>query len=136
MRRRRPPMSVLGQTFRSVRMSAYPGKQTRRAGLDRFRAVRELVGPQLSLRPRVRNAQQAFPSSEPFKMERGEDKMSNSYVAVSALIFALVAVGHVVRLVNRWTVAIGRYSVSMNVSWAALVVSALLAIWGFMQIPH
>jgi hypothetical protein len=62
--------------------------------------------------------------------------MSNSYAAVSALIFALVAVGHVVRLVNRWTVAIGRYNVSMNVSWAALVVSALLAIWGFMQIPH
>ena len=54
--------------------------------------------------------------------------MSQSYAAVSALIFALVAVGHVVRLVNRWTVAIGRYNVSMNVSWGALVVAALLAI--------
>jgi hypothetical protein len=62
--------------------------------------------------------------------------MSNSYAAVSALIFALVAVGHVVRLVNRWTVAIGPYNVSMNVSWAALVVSALIAIWGIMQLPH
>jgi hypothetical protein len=60
--------------------------------------------------------------------------MSNSYVAVSPLIFALVAVGHVVRLVNRWTVVIGPYNVSMNVSWAALVVSALIAIWGFMQL--
>jgi hypothetical protein len=67
---------------------------------------------------------------------RGEEEMSNSYAVVSALIFALVAVAHVVRLVNRWTVAIGRYNVSMNISWAALVVSALLAIWGFMQIPH
>jgi hypothetical protein len=62
--------------------------------------------------------------------------MSNSYAVVSALIFAFVAVGHVVRLANRWTVAIGPYNVSMNVSWVALVVSALLAIWGFMQIPH
>ena len=60
--------------------------------------------------------------------------MSNSYAVVSALIFALVAIGHVVRLVNRWTVTIGPYNVSMNVSWAALVVSALLAIWGFAQL--
>ena len=61
--------------------------------------------------------------------------MSNSYAVVSAVIFALVAVGHVVRLANRWTtVAIGPYNVSMNVSWAALVVSALIAIWGFTQL--
>jgi hypothetical protein len=46
--------------------------------------------------------------------------MSNSYAIVSALIFALVAVGHIVRLINRWTVQIGPYNVSMNVSWAAL----------------
>jgi hypothetical protein len=60
--------------------------------------------------------------------------MSNSYAIVSALIFALVAVGHIVRLINRWTVQIGPYNVSMGVSWAALVVSALIAIWGFMQL--
>ena len=65
---------------------------------------------------------------------RGENEMSNSYAAVSALIFAVVAIAHVVRLVNRWTVAIGPYNVSMNVSWVALVVSALIAIWGFMQL--
>ena len=59
--------------------------------------------------------------------------MLKLYVAVSALIFALVAIGHVVRLINRWTVAVGPYNVSMNVSWVALVVAALLAIWGFMQ---
>jgi hypothetical protein len=60
--------------------------------------------------------------------------MSNFYAVISALIFALVAVGHVMRLVNRWTVQVGPFNVSMNVSWAALVVSALLAIWGFMQL--
>jgi hypothetical protein len=62
------------------------------------------------------------------------ENMSNSYAVVSALIFALVAVGHLVRLINRWTVEIGPYDVSMNVSWAALVVSALIAIWGFTQL--
>jgi hypothetical protein len=60
--------------------------------------------------------------------------MSNAYAAVSALIFAAMAIAHVLRLVNRWTVAIGPYNVSMNVSWVALVVSALIAIWGFMQL--
>jgi hypothetical protein len=60
--------------------------------------------------------------------------MSNSYAIVSTLIFALVALGHVIRLANRWAVAIGPYNVSMNVSWAALVVSVLIAIWGFMQL--
>ena len=60
--------------------------------------------------------------------------MSNSYAVVSTLIFLLVAVWHVLRLANRWTVAVGPYSVSMNVSWAALVVSTLITIWGFMAI--
>ena len=66
----------------------------------------------------------------------GGDKMSNSYAVVSALIFAVVAIAHVLRIVNRWTVAIGPYNVSMNVSWVAVVVSGLLAIWGFMQLPQ
>ena len=60
--------------------------------------------------------------------------MSNAYAVISALIFAVVAIAHVLRLVNQWTVVIGPYNISMNVSWAALVVSALLAIWGFMQL--
>jgi hypothetical protein len=67
---------------------------------------------------------------------RGENKMSNAYAAVSALIFAVVALAHLVRLINRWAVQIGPYKVSTNVSWAALVVSALIAIWGFMQLPQ
>jgi uncharacterized membrane protein YecN with MAPEG domain len=60
--------------------------------------------------------------------------MSNAYAAVSALIFTIVALMHLVRLLNRWPVVIGPHQISMNVSWVALVVSALLAIWGFMQL--
>jgi hypothetical protein len=60
--------------------------------------------------------------------------MSNSYAVVSALIFAIVAIMHVVRIINRWPVAIGPYNISMNVSWVGLVVGALLAIWGFTQL--
>ena len=60
--------------------------------------------------------------------------MSNSYAEISALIFSVVAVGHVVRLIKGWKVEIGPYNVSMNVSWVALVVAALIATWGFMQL--
>jgi uncharacterized membrane protein YecN with MAPEG domain len=62
--------------------------------------------------------------------------MSNAYAAVSALIFAIVAVMHLVRIINRWSVVIGPNNISMNVSWVALVVSALLAIWGFVQLGY
>jgi hypothetical protein len=60
--------------------------------------------------------------------------MSNYYAAVSALIFSLVALAHVVRIIKRWKVQIGPHSVSMSVSWVGLVVAALIAIWGFMQL--
>ena len=59
--------------------------------------------------------------------------MSNAYAAVSALIFTIVAVMQLVRIVSRWSVVIGPRNISMNVSWAGLVVSVLLAIWGFTQ---
>ena len=38
--------------------------------------------------------------------------MSNSYAVVSALIFAFVAVGHIVRIANGWAVQLGPYNVS------------------------
>jgi hypothetical protein len=58
----------------------------------------------------------------------------SAYAAITALIFAIVALAHIVRIINRWTVQIGPLSVSMSVSWAGFVVAALLAIWGFMQL--
>ena len=53
--------------------------------------------------------------------------MSNAYAAVSALLFAILAVMHLVRIIGRWSVVIGPNNISMNVSWLALVVSALLS---------
>jgi uncharacterized membrane protein len=55
------------------------------------------------------------------------------YAAVTALIFTIVAVTHLVRLFKRWPVHIGPHSVPMSLSWVGLAVSGLLAIWGFMQ---
>jgi len=59
--------------------------------------------------------------------------MANHYAAVSALVFSLVAIGHLLRIIKRWQVQIGPLAVSMSVSWAGFVVAALLAIWGFTQ---
>jgi hypothetical protein len=62
--------------------------------------------------------------------------MLGSYVAISAAIFAVVAVVHLARLLKSWPVQIGSCAVPMSVSWIGLPVSALLAIWGFMQLGH
>jgi hypothetical protein len=58
--------------------------------------------------------------------------MAKSYIAISAIIFAVVAIGHLVRIVQGWQVQLGDLGVVMSVSWAALVVSAALAAWGAM----
>ena len=56
--------------------------------------------------------------------------MAKSYIAIAAIIFAVVAIGHLVRIVQGWQVQLGDLGVAMSVSWAALIVSAALAVWG------
>ena len=62
--------------------------------------------------------------------------MSSSYAVVTALIFAVVALAHLARLVKGWPVQVGSFAAPMSVSWIGLLVSALLAIWGFTQFGH
>jgi hypothetical protein len=62
--------------------------------------------------------------------------MSTYYAVVSALIFAVVAVAHAIRLVNRWAIQVGPFSVPMSVSWIGLAIAALISIWGFTQVAH
>ena len=54
-----------------------------------------------------------------------------AYALITALIFALVAIMHGYRIYEGWAVQIGPHSISMTVSWVALVVAVLMAIWGF-----
>ena len=63
-----------------------------------------------------------------------EEPMSTYYALVSSLIFAVVAGAHLLRLLNQWAVQLGPFSVPMSVSWAGVVISALLSMWGFMQL--
>jgi hypothetical protein len=56
--------------------------------------------------------------------------MAKFYIAISTILFALVAIGHLVRIAQGWQVQLGDIGVAMSVSWVALAVSAALAVWG------
>jgi len=55
-----------------------------------------------------------------------------SYIAISVIIFALVAIGHIMRIAQGWQVQVGEMGVAMSVSWVALFFSVALAAWGAM----
>ena len=56
--------------------------------------------------------------------------MTKLYISISAIIFALVAAGHIARLVQGWQVQLGPYGIPMSVSWVGLAVAVILAVWG------
>jgi hypothetical protein len=53
------------------------------------------------------------------------------YCLVSGVIFALVALLHLLRLLNAWAVQIGPFAVPTALSVFGLVFSALLSLWAF-----
>jgi hypothetical protein len=48
---------------------------------------------------------------------------------VASIVFALFAIGHVLRLINHAQVTVGTHAIPMGVSWVALIVAAILSIW-------
>jgi hypothetical protein len=54
-----------------------------------------------------------------------------TYDAVTAALFLIVAVLHLLRIVFGWTAEIGGLSIPMWVSWLGLVVAGVLAYSGF-----
>ena len=54
-----------------------------------------------------------------------------AFSIMASMIFALVALFHLVRIVMGWPVVIGDWSVPMWVSWIGLVVAGGLAFFGF-----
>jgi hypothetical protein len=53
-----------------------------------------------------------------------------TFSIVAGIIFAVVALLHLVRIYMDWPVVIGDWSVPMWVSWIGLVVAGSLAIFG------
>jgi hypothetical protein len=54
-----------------------------------------------------------------------------SFLLVSAMVFTLVCLLHVLRLVYGWSAMIGGRTVPIWVSWVGVVVSGFLALEGF-----
>ena len=56
----------------------------------------------------------------------------NSQIAalrVASVIFAIVGVGHLLRLFNHARVTLGTYEVPMGFSWLGLIIAGALCIW-------
>lgn len=53
------------------------------------------------------------------------------YCLVSGVIFAVVALFHLLRLLNAWAVQIGPFAIPTALSVFGLVFSALLSLWAF-----
>jgi hypothetical protein len=53
-----------------------------------------------------------------------------AYLLVTAVIFSLIALLHLVRIIFGWSAVIDGWSVPMWLSWIALVVTGALAYFG------
>ena len=53
------------------------------------------------------------------------------YLTISATAFAVVAIAHVARAVAQWSIVIGPWSVPIELSWLAAIVTAGLSGWAF-----
>lgn len=58
-----------------------------------------------------------------------EPANARTYVVISAVIFGLVAVIHLLRAVNGWAFEVGPVSVPVGASWVAFVITAALCAW-------
>ncbi len=54
--------------------------------------------------------------------------MSKPFTLMAAVIFALMAVGHIYRIATDFQIVVGSHSVPMSVSYLAIVVTGVLAV--------
>ena len=54
-----------------------------------------------------------------------------NYCVVSGILFALVALAHLLRIVNGVSIHLDEYVVQMFASWIGFIVPAVLAAWAF-----
>jgi len=54
-----------------------------------------------------------------------------SYFLVTAIVFSVVGLLHLLRIVVGWEAVVGGWSIPMWLSWVAMIVTAVLAYHGF-----
>jgi hypothetical protein len=48
---------------------------------------------------------------------------------VASVLFAIFAIGHLIRLIKQIPVQVGSHQIPMGLSWVALIIAAVLCIW-------
>jgi len=56
---------------------------------------------------------------------------ARTYCTVSAVVFAVVAIAHLVRAVQGMPLVIGTWQTPTAISWVGAVVAGALSLWGF-----
>ena len=54
---------------------------------------------------------------------------TKTYLLISAVIFSLVCLGHLLRIAFGWPLVIGTLDVPMAVSWMGMIITAGLVVW-------
>jgi uncharacterized protein YacL len=54
-----------------------------------------------------------------------------SYFLVTAIVFSLIGLLHLLRIVLGWEAILGGWSIPMWLSWVAMIMTAVLAYYGF-----
>ena len=54
---------------------------------------------------------------------------SRAYLVISGTIFGIVAILHLLRVVNGWAVVVGPWSAPMWISWLGTLLPAALCVW-------
>ena len=54
------------------------------------------------------------------------------YLALTGTIFAIVAILHLLRLINLWPVQVGAISIPIWLSCVALLIASVLCVWAFL----
>ncbi len=74
-----------------------------------------------------------FPSSGQRGEWRDSELNRNTYMMLTATIFLVVAIAHLLRIILGWQVEIGGLSIPFWVSWLGVLVPGALAYVGFTQ---
>ncbi len=59
-----------------------------------------------------------------------QEENMKAYLYVSVSVFTLVALIHLLRLIQGWQVQVGEHAIPMGASWAYMVIAGALALWG------
>jgi hypothetical protein len=70
-----------------------------------------------------------FADKAKIDMENGDMNSQRTGLRVASIIFAIFALGHVLRLYKHAKVLIATHQIPMEVSWVVLIIAGALCVW-------